>query len=200
LTITGENVDTFALGRHNFSSSGTFKIYRGNALAPSPSSFESVTMTEDNFIHYWYNNLPYDYIIFSASEQTSEGFYEIGLMWAGKVYELPYNAQVPISLLDNETIGQLLTSGGQKWTYVEKRKKGYEMTFVEDVTPAMYASLEEIYDDRGNSLPFFIHLKPTDCGDPYSYESVLLAHTTEFSFSIDGKDKRPGIWTVEEEL
>jgi hypothetical protein len=199
--VTVPHYTTFAYvgGSRFYLFVGNWQIQAATDLVFSVQGVYVGSMTLDSYIHYWSSPETVRYLQFTASEDTTENYHEVGLMWAGKRYELPFNPQIPISLLDNEEIGQLLTSGGQKWSYVEKRTRGYRMSFIEDVTPAMYASLEEIYLDR-SSKPFFIHLKPTDCGSSYTYDPVMLVHTTEFSFSIDGKDKRPGTWTIEEEL
>lgn len=199
VTITGASVDTFGIAGHNFSSSGLFRIYRGDNSSPAVASMETVTMTRNHFIHYWSSLDAKDYVVFTASEDTGDGFHEVGVMWTGKRYELPFSPQTPIPIADEEIVGENFTSGGQRWSYLDYKRKGYEMSYIEDVTPAMYSSLEEMVKDRGTEKPFFFHLKPTDCGSVYAYDPVLFVHNTEFAFSIDGKDKRPGSWSVEEE-
>jgi hypothetical protein len=59
--------------------------------------------------------------------------------------------------------------------------------------------LEDIYKDKGMHRPFFFHLKPSDCGSAYIYDSGFFARFAEWSFAIDGKDARPGSVSIVEE-
>ena len=64
---------------------------------------------------------------------------------------------------------------------------GLKMKFIEDFEPAMYLELQTVYDDRKKTKPFMIDIKPNDSNNP-----PLFVRTTDWDFSIDGKDARPG--------
>ena len=94
---------------------------------------------------------------------------------------------------DIEYKSQAMSDGGQ-WSFRQYSYRGYSLRFHKLAsTPAMYETLCSVFDNRGYSKPFFLHIKPNDTND-----HVFLARTTRFIFSIDGKDQRPGTWEVRE--
>ena len=184
--------DTVGIANHNFSSSGTFQI--GRDADNSGWSMTTITMTANHYIYYWDDLATTRYIKFTSNETTGDGYHEIGEIYVGKRYECTYNPQIPMKIIrrSNETHHQ--TGGSQIWSYVNYTQCGYELKFIDDVTPAMYASVEEIFDDRGFGKPFFFNLAPNDSND-----KVFFSHFEKFDFSIDGKDKRPGTIIIAEE-
>ena len=151
-------------------------------------------MTKNHFIYYWSGTITTRYVKFTATETTGDGYHEIGELWIGKRYECAYNPQIPMGIIRRSDETHHKTGGGQIWSYVNYTQCGYELKFIEDVTPAMYASIEEIFDDRGFGKPFFFNLAPNDSND-----KVFFAHFEQFDFSIDNKDKRPGSIVLAEE-
>jgi len=187
--------DTFGIAGHNFSPSGdAFQIGRGADYDDFSPALESVTMTKNHCIYYWSSSGTDRYIKFTTNEITGDNYHEIGEMWLGMRYECAFNPQIPMRIIRRSNETKLTTGGGQIWSYVNYKQCGYELKFIDDVTPVMYASLEEIFDDRGFGKPFFFNLAPTDSND-----TVFFAHTEKFDFSIDKKDKRPGSWVIVEE-
>jgi hypothetical protein len=194
------SVDCFALSGHNFSSSGAFKLKWGSTPACTTGS-EELSMTPDHFM--WYASLEgklnYRYFAFTASEDTDEGYYQIAEMWMGEYIELDYNPQTPMPI-DKESVEvSNETLGGQLWSYKLYKRKSYSFEFTVDMTPAAFTVLENIYKEFGKHRPFFFHLKPSDCGSSYTYDPGFLGRFEEWSFRIDGKDKRPGNVTIVEE-
>ena len=183
--------DTFAIAGHNFTADGTFQIGRSGSTS---HILETITMTEDAYIYYWDEPTTERYITFTASEDTSEDYLYIGVMWAGERLELGANPQIPIKILDNYNSTRVKTPGGQSLGFRNFYTRGYEMTFIVDFFPSMYNALKEMHDDRGRTKPFFFNLAPQDSND-----SVFFARTKSFDFNIDGKDARPGKWGVIEE-
>jgi hypothetical protein len=194
------SVDCFALSGHNFSSSGTFKLKWGSTAACTTGS-EVLSMTEDHFMWFYGNSgkLNYRYFAFTANENTTDAYYQMAEMWLGEYTELDYNPQIPIEI-HKECIELVAdTMGGQRWFYPLYNRRGYAFNFVHDFTPAAFTVLENIYKANGRHRPFFFNLKPSDCGNPYSYDTGFFARFTEWEFQIDGKDKRPGSVTIMEE-
>ncbi len=188
--------DSFGLAGHNFSSGGIFAIgTASNASGDTASAEEtSLTMIDNHFIHYFGRTIADRYIKFMSLETTGDGYHEIGEMWLGMKTQLTHNPQIPIDIINERNTTVLNVAGGQRWSYENYAKKGYRLNFIDDVTPEQYASMEAVFTSKGLGKPFFFHLKPGDTNDP-----VLFVHTDDFSFSIDGKDKRPGNWVIVEE-
>jgi hypothetical protein len=113
--------------------------------------------------------------------------------------QLAVNPQIPIELIRNTEITEHLTGGGQRWAYSRYKQHGYGLKFIEDL-PATgagsFASIEGVYETCGLNLPFFYH--PITCTD--LTEMPIFVHTAGYSFSVDGKNARPGTWKLEEEL
>ena len=181
-------------------SSGAFKLKWGTTAACTTGS-EVLSMTSDHFM--WFASLDgklnYRYFAFTASEDTGDDYYEISKMWMGEYIELDYNPQNPMEIIIESINEEKKTSGGQNWNYPFYKRRGYALDFSTDFSPTAYDVLKEIYEEKGKRKPFFFYLKPTDCLSSYSYDSGYLAHFDEWSFSIDGKDARPGRITIIEE-
>ena len=197
---TAASVDTFAIGGHNFSTSGgTFRVTTGS---PSITNSWDITMTEGHMILHASPEVNATYWRFEASQDTSDGYYELGVVWCGMRTELDVNPQIPIDILYNHNVTSMQTAGGQKWTYNNYTQRGYTFKFITDFSLSNYETLRAVFADRGYGKPFFFHLKPYTCNaslyaDP---DDLLFAHFEEWSFSIDGKDARPGTVTILEEL
>ena len=183
--------DTFGIAGHNFSSSGTFAWGSGTS---SPPSTDAVTMTDNHFIHYLAAAVSHRYIKFTSSETTGDGYHEIGEMWIGSKVELTRNPHIPIKIIREKNETSMVTGGGQKWSYDNYQSKGYEMSFIDNVSTTQFASMETIHNDRKFSKPYFFNLAPADSND-----TVLFVRTVSWDFDIDGKDMRPGNWAVIEE-
>jgi len=187
-----EEYDTIAIAGSNLSSDALIKVGRGNS---DPPTLATIGVSGEYFIHYWDAPSTERYVHFFASEDTSDGYIEMGLMFVGKRVQLDTNPQIPIKIIDKKSTTMLQTGGGQIWSYEDYNSRGYEMKFIVDHFPESYWDVVQLFQSRGYEKPFFFHLAPQDPND-----SVFLAHTEKFSFSIDGKDARPGTWVVEEEL
>ena len=193
------SMDTFAIGGHNFSTTGgTFRITIGS---PITSSWD-ITITEGHLISYASAAINTRYWGFEASQDTSDGYYELGVVWCGMRTELDVNPQIPIEILYNKNVTSMKTAGGQRWSYNNYTQRGYTFKFITDFTLSYYETLRAVFADRGYDKPFFFHLKPYNCNatlysDP---DDLMFAHFEEWSFAIDGKDARPGTVTVLEEL
>jgi len=185
--------NTIAIAGSNLTSSGAINLRRSSDAA-SGSWLHPTTQDNGTCIYYWDDPSTLRFIEFNTVQTTGDGYHEIGEMWVGMRYECLYNPQIPMRIIRKSNEVHHTTGGGQVWSYNNYTQCGYDLKFINDVTPVMYASLEEIFDDRGFAKPFFFNLAPTDSND-----KVFFAHMEKFDFSIDGKDKRPGTITIVEE-
>lgn len=185
--------DCFALANHNFSTNGTFQVGRSTASFAA-CAIQTATMTDTHFIHYFHNQGTHRYLKFTSAETMSEDYHKIGEVWVGERVTFTRNPQIPIKIINDKEEVVHTTRGGQRWSYWMNETKGYEMRFINNVSPTQYASMEKVFNNRQHSKPFFLDLYPQD-----SNNKVLFVHNEDFDFSIDGKDMRPGTWTVREE-
>jgi hypothetical protein len=177
-------------------------MYAGSGAGSDPTAFANyAAMTfssvTDCGVYYWSTTQTTRYVAVRFTN-TNLSYCQIGELWIGMKMQFHVNPQIPIELIRNVETTELITGGGQRWSYENYKQRGYGLNFKEDFSPSgagSFASLDDMYYNLGNSLPFFFHLLPTDTNDP-----PLFVHNVSYDFSIDGKDKRPGRWTVEEEI
>lgn len=193
--------DTIAVAGCNGST--TTCLYASNGAGSDPTAFSYATaMTFSTVTHcgiyYWTSTQTAQYVAVRFND-SSLSYNEIGEIWLGMKMQLAVNPQIPIGIIRNTEITELLTGGGQRWSYEKYKQHGYDLSFIEDM-PATgagsFASIEQVYEARGYSLPFFFH--NITCAD--ATDTPLFVHATNYSFNIDGKNARPGTWTLEEEL
>jgi hypothetical protein len=195
---TSAEYDTLVVAGHNLPSGSTVRVSTNTVTPFVPNQVLTGSNIGVNcYKYYWTTTQTNRYVGFSTYGTTTNGVHQIGLVWVGKRLQLARNPQIPIGLIRNKDTTKLVTGGGQVWSYENFYQVGYKLKFIENFESdgaGMYASLEELYLDRGEGKPFMIDIKPYDTNTP-----PVFVHTTSFDFSIDGKDARVGNWEVEEE-
>lgn len=193
---TMSQYDTLIFAGHNLTENATVMCEAATSYTSTPD--ETMTRGVNCYVFYWDTPQTYDFIVIETNDTTGDGYHQIGTIWVGMRLELARNPQIPMGLIRTKNTTDAITVGGQQWSYENYTKHGYDLKFIENFMASgdgMYASLEALYDNRGMDKPFLFDLKPGDSNTP-----PVFVHTTNWDFSIDGKDARPGNWSIEQEL
>lgn len=185
ITLTSaEDAKALILYNHNIPLSATVHI-KGNTVNNEATAVldETVTVTSEKLIHYFAGgaqNYTYWWITIDYASSSSGNYFEIGRVFLGDYYEFDYQyASINHGFVDPSP--KVYSDDGQLAADRRDSHKWFLFAWsVGAITEAALNTLYTIFEEVGQSVPFFIEYDPSNITAPGSLYYVEASEDWEF--------------------